>query len=332
VAELSVVISTMGMYPSLRRVLDGYERQDAAPASFELIVAVDLADPQPESVDEAIGKRPYRVRKVSGRVPGLSANRNAGWRAAAAPLVLFTDNDTIPTRRLVAEHIAWHRRNPAEEVGVVGRVRWAPELHVTPFMKWLDRGIQFDFPLIEGIEAGWGRFYGANVSIKASFAERVGGFDEERLPYGYEDLDFAYRASKLGLRLLYNRDAVVDHLRPMTLGFWRKRVRRLALAERQFVALHPEIAPYFHDLFKSAAELPPVRGRGVRLARYVPRWVPWLGPRVWTSADLAFRQALAPSFLEAWEEAAARVGGRLQPDVSERAAESSSGRSSSGPK
>ena len=31
--------------------------------------------------------------------------------------------------------------------------------------------------------------------------------------------------------------------------------------------------------------------------------VPWLGPRVWSSADLVFKQAIAPHFLAAWEQA-----------------------------
>jgi GT2 family glycosyltransferase len=327
---LSVVLSTLGMYPVLRRVLDGYDRQDASAGSFEVVVVADAADPEPHRVDEAIGDRSYPVRRITGHIPGLSANRNAGRRAARAPLVLFTDNDTIPVRRLVSEHLGWHSRHPADHVGVLGHVRWAPELRVTPFMRWLEHGIQFDYPNIRGIEAGWGRFYGANVSVKRSFAERVGDFEEQRLPYGYEDLEWSYRASKLGFRLLYDRSAVVDHLRPMTLEFWQRRVRRVAAAERQFVELHPEIPPWFHRMFTSAAARPPARGRGVGLARWLPRWVPWLGPRVWTSADIAFKQALAPHFLEAWEES--RAGGPAQPDLSERAAESSLGGAPSGPK
>jgi GT2 family glycosyltransferase len=330
--KLSVVISTLGNYSSLRRVLDGYERQDAAPGGFEVLVVADAADSDPAAVEDAIGERPYSVRRLSGERPGLSANRNAGWRAARTPLVLFTDNDTIPTRRLVAEHISWHEREPAEEVAVLGLVRWSPEVRVTPFMLWLDQGIQFDFPHIEGTEAGWGRFYGANVSAKREFVARVGGFDEERLPYGYEDLDFGYRASKLGLRVLYNRDAVVDHLREMDLDFWKKRARRAAFAERQFVRLHPELPAYFHELFASAAAAPPARGRGAKLIGFVPRSVPWLGPRAWAAADLYFRQQLAPYFLEAWEEAGSAGQEPARPDLSELSSESSGGRSSSGPK
>ena len=314
--ELSVVISTLGNYDVLRRVLDGYSRQDAPPGSFEVLVVADRADPRPAAVDAAIGPRPYEVRRVTPRRPGLSANRNAGLGAAAGPLVLFTDNDTIPVERLVSEHLAWLARHAEPEIAVLGHVRWARELRVSSFMHWLDHGVQFQYPFIEGIEAGWGRFYGANVSVKSAFAERVGGFDEERLPYGYEDLDWAIRANRLGLRVLYARDAVVDHLRPMTLEFWKKRVRRLAAAERTFVAMHPEVEPYFHRKFSSALEWPPASGRGVPLARWLPRWVPWLGERAWLSRDLYFRQALAPHFLAAWEQAG-DAGGPAQPDLSE---------------
>ncbi len=287
--------------------------------------------PSPRWSQRAIGERAFEVQRLSGSRPGASAARNTGWRAARAPLVLFTDNDTIPTPALVSEHLAWHEREPEPEVGVLGHVRWAPELQVTVFMKWLEHGVQFDYPAIQGTEAGWGRFYSANASIKRELAERIGGFDELRLPFGYEDLDFAYRASELGFRLLYNRGAVADHLRPMTLEMWQRRVRRLAVAERTFVSLHPAVPPHFHRMFSEAAALPPVRGRGVRLAGFIPRSVPWFGPRAWMSADLAFRQALAPGFLDAWEEAASAGAEPAQPDVSEREL-NSEGRSSSGPK
>ncbi len=240
---------------------------------------------------------------LRGEIPGLSANRNAGWRAAEAPLVLFTDNDTIPDPGLVAAHLAWHAREPEPEAAVLGHVRWAREVRVTPFMHWLDHGVQFDYPAIEGTEAGWGRFYGANVSAKREFVELVGGFDEVRLPYGYEDLDFGYRAHARGLRLLYNRDAVVEHLREYDLPFFKRRVRRIAFAERRFVAKHPELDPWFFSMFSFAARQPRASGRGRHLILHVSRSTPVIGRRAWESADLYYRQELAPDFLSAWAEA-----------------------------
>lgn len=300
--ELSVVIPTLGSFGTLARVLDGFARQDALPGSFEVVLVMDAAEPDPAAVDEAVGARSFPLRRLRGPVPGASANRNVGWREARAPLVLFCDDDTIPVPRHVSEHLAWHHRDPAEEVCVLGRVRWAPELEVTTFMRWLDRGMQFDFGSISGTQATWGHFYTANASLKRTFLERVGDFDQEHLPYGYEDTDWAYRASRLGLRVLYDRAAVVDHLRAMDLEFWVKRVRRIARAEHEFSRLHPELPPWYHGIFSDALTLPRPRGRGPRLARHVPPWVPWLGSRVWYSVDLTYQQALAPAFLAAWDE------------------------------
>ena len=306
-------------------MLDGYARQTAEASTFELIVVTDAADPDPAAVERAIGSREFSVRRITGPEPGLSANRNAGWRAARGRLVMFTDNDTIPVSEVVSEHLSWHRRYPAEEVGVVGLVRWAPELEVSTFMRWLDMGLQFNFANFDTTELPWGAFVGANSSLKRTFVERVGDFDQEHFPYGYEDTDWAYRGSKLGLRMVYSRRAVVDHVRPMSFDFYVRRIRRVAAAEYTFTQLHPEVSPWWHDRFRRAAESAPARGRGIRLAPFVPRKVPWLGRKVWGSVDAYYRQALAPHFLSAWEEAAAGGGGPAQPDLSEFATESSGG-------
>ena len=247
-------------------------------------------------------QRSFASRVLRAPTPGAAAARNHGLVAARAPLVLFLDNDVLPERELVEEHLAWHRRYPEPAVGVLGRVRWADELTVTPFMRWLDRGIQFDFKAINGIEAGWGRLYTANVSLKRTFVCDAGGFNETDLPFGHEDLDLGFRLHQRGLRLLYNRSAVAEHLHPMDLAFWKKRVARIAVSERRFSELHPELPPYFYSLFSSALAVPLARGRGVRFGRLIPPWFPVIGPRVWDSIDSLYRQELAIPFLAAWHE------------------------------
>jgi GT2 family glycosyltransferase len=301
--EISVVIPTLGRPAQLRRVLDHLDRQTAAAESFEVIVVADAKDTRGDELDEAVAGRAYAARRLQAERPGASAARNVGWRAARAPLVLFTDDDVFAEPQFVAEHLEWHRRRPGEEVGVLGRLRWADELEVTPFMRWVERGIHFDFAAIDGIEAGWGRFYTANASVKRSLVERVGGFEEEDLPFLYEDLDLAIRMHEHGFRLLYNRDAVAEHLHRMDLETWKVRVQKIAVSERAFVRRHPEVPPYFHDLFRNAAESPPAKGRGARLVRFIPPGFPWLGARVWASADAVWRQQLAVPFMAAWREA-----------------------------
>jgi GT2 family glycosyltransferase len=315
--RISVVVPTLGDGPALERVVAGLREQTVPAVDIEVLLALDVAGG---------GEAERRVETLVGGAgvvragrPGASANRNAGARAASAPLVLFCDDDTIPVPEMVAEHLRWHESHPEAEVAVLGLVRWSKELDVTVFMRWLDRGIQFDYPFITGVEAGWGRFFSANVSVKRDFFDAVGGFDEVQFPFGYEDLDFGLRADKAGMRLLYNRNAIADHLRPgVTPEFWLRRIRRVAVAEHRFSEVHPEIEPWFKRIFEHVAAQPPASGRGRALARWIGPDVPWIGPKVWNSTDLYFKQLLAPEFLDAWAEAEAGTTAD-GPDLSERA-------------
>jgi GT2 family glycosyltransferase len=313
--ELTVVLSTLGNYEILARVLDGYERQIVAPGTFEMLVVSDRAEPDPDAVDATIGERQYPVRRLTGDIPGLSANRNTGWAAARAPIVLFTDNDTIPVPRLVAEHLRWHARHPEEEVAVAGHVRWAKGMKVTPFMKWLELGIQFDFRGVRNGEASWAQLYGANGSIKRTFLQRVGGYDEQRLPYLYEDLDWAYRAREHGLRVMFNRRAVVDHLKPASVENFQDRAPQLAAAEWHFSQLHPEVEPWFHVRFADVAGRDVGGSRAARAAPVVPRAAPRAGALVWERANLYWLKQIAPYFLAEWDRLASGASASIQPSA-----------------
>jgi len=309
-ARLSIVIPTLGRSGALPEVIAGLEAQRPALDDVEVLLVLD-AHGYPEGLEGLPAhRRSFALDVLRAEHPGASAARNAGWHAARAPLVLFLDDDIVPEAGLVSAHLRWHRRHPAPEVAVLGAVHWSPQVKVTPFMRWLEMGIQFDYGTIDGTDVGWQRFYSCNVSVKRELLARTGGFDERRFPYGYEDLELARRMwSEHGLRLLYNPDARGQHLKTETLESWRRNLRRIAIAERRFTELYPEERPYFYERFQAAAQAPPARGRSARLARLVSPGFPWLGRVVWRSYDLVCAQSLAPEFLAEWEsaDAGARV-------------------------
>jgi len=302
--KLSVVIPTFRRHEILRRTLAALERQEAAVGKFEVIVVANPTGDDADAVRAVVSadQRPYPAACVETHAGGVSAARNVGWRAARTPLVLFLGDDMIPSPRVVAEHLDWHERRGGPRTGVLGHVRWARELGVTPFMRWLDHGVQFDYPAISGERTSWEYFYAANGSLPRALLDEVGGFDEERFPFLYEELDLGYRLGQHGFELLYNRNAVAEHVHPARLEAWRSRMAATAAAERRWVELHPELPAYFHDKFADAAARPRSRGLGRALIRWLPRHVPVLGPRAWSSADLYYRQQLGPSFLEAWAQ------------------------------
>jgi GT2 family glycosyltransferase len=134
--------------------------------------------------------------------------------------------------------------------------------------------------------------------------ELAGGFDEERFPYGYEDLELARRMADHGFKLMFNPAALGEHLKVETLEGWRRNLRRIAVAERRFIELYPGELAYFYEHFRAAAEAPPARGRSAKLVRFVRPSVPWLGRFVWRSYDAVCSQRMALEFLSEWEAAA----------------------------
>ena len=305
--RLSIVIPTYRRPDALPRALDRLERQTIPSGDFEVIVVDDDVEDDAREVERSVGRRPFRVRRLHRHARGVSAARNAGWRAAEAPLVMFLGDDILAAPDLVEQHLAWHERRPDQTIGVLGHVRWARELRRTAFMVWLDEGIQFDYGSLSGDEAGPGHFYTSNISLKRGMLERAGGFDEVRFPFLYEDIDLGLRLAEQGFRLLYNRGARAEHLHRPQLADWRRRMAATAAAERAFVARHPGERAYFHELFEAVRWHAPLRGWRGRLLAWVPRRTPLIGEAIWQNADVYFRQQLGGPFLEAWDAEAQRA-------------------------
>lgn len=297
--DLTVVIPTLNRSQTLPRTLRALAGS-AAGHDVEAIVASDALDREPGAAQQALAESGLAGRHVIADLPGASAARNAGVAAGSAPVVLFVDDDVLASDALIAEHLGWHARMPEPETGVLGRLVWAREIRVTPFMRWLEQGFHFDYGSIDGDQAGWGHFYTANVSVKREMFDRVGGFDAEQMPFHYEDLDLGLRMSREGFDLRYNDAALAEHLHAPDLDSWRERLRAVAVAERRFCATHPEAVPYLYDRFAEAIEQPPARGRSARLARAIGPGFPLVGSRLWRIVDLYYRQQAAPVFMAAW--------------------------------
>lgn len=305
--SLSVVIPTLGRSPVLGTVLRALAAQARHSDPFEVVVVIDAVGQETSQI-RAGAPDALPLVLLRAREPGASAARNAGWRATRGRLVLFLDDDMIPSTRFVREHISWHRRNPSESVGVLGSVRWSPRVTVSPFMRWLEMGIQFDHRSLSAGEVEWWYAYSCNISFKRAMLETVDGFDAARFPFGYEDLDLGRRMSQHGLRLLFNPAARTDHLKTEDFESFSPKLARIARAERRFLETYPDARPYFYDLFRSAQDQPQARGRAARLAKWVPPSAPWIGRPVWQSFDIVARQRLAEAFLSEWRNADSQPG------------------------
>src|SRR5438874_12005160 len=80
---VAVVVPTCGRPDLLRRSVGALEAQSLAADAYEIIV-----------VDDRLARR------------GPAATRNIGWRRAKAPIVAFTDVDTVPNAEWLARGLA----------------------------------------------------------------------------------------------------------------------------------------------------------------------------------------------------------------------------------
>ncbi|MHB8467523.1 MAG: glycosyltransferase, partial [Acidimicrobiales bacterium] len=285
--DLTVIIPTRTRWPILRQTLDALGAQTVR--GFGTVVVVDGDD----EVVPDLGAARVVVRAHAG--PG--AARNAGAQMVTTPLVLFLGDDMLPSASLVERHLARHNRHPDPHVAVLGQVVWHPTLRNDRIAQWLDwSNTQFDYALIDGDEAGFGRFFSCNVSLKRDFFLDGGGFDED-FTYYYEDLDCGWRLNDRGLRLLYEPAALAQHLHRYDWAGIEQRFEGIARGERLMQAKHADFEPWYAQRFRAARAEP-------RRSRLWPVVVPYLPGRArevaQRRATTGYLQRLAPRFFNAW--------------------------------
>jgi GT2 family glycosyltransferase len=245
----SVIIATMNRWMILRRVLGAYLGQTALSEVAEILVSDDgSTDRTQAAVGEIAKTSPVPIRYFRQDHRGAAAARNLAIREARGNLLLFTDDDVVPSPTLVEEHAKWHRQNPDPGVAVLGYITWHPEVRPTPFMNWLI----WAGPLLnlrecaKRKELGFEFFYTGNLSLKAEFVRKNGIFDEDFRSYGYEDLELGYRLTKRGLRLVYNPHAVGYHYKYISFADACRREELTLAADKVFRT--KEAGVYFAEM------------------------------------------------------------------------------------
>jgi glycosyltransferase involved in cell wall biosynthesis len=186
----AVVVPSHGRPLRLRWLLEALAEQDLPRAAFEVHVVHD--DPPGGETERLLAG--HRLGVAAQRVApcGPARKRNAGWRAARAPLVVFTDDDCRPPAtwlsRLVA---ACHGAGaPGRDAVVQGAVVPDPdELAVLHHAPWA-RSQEVHPPSPYGQTA--------NIAYPRALLERLGGFDEAFPVAAGEDTDLVVRAQQAG--------------------------------------------------------------------------------------------------------------------------------------
>jgi GT2 family glycosyltransferase len=209
---ISVAISTLDRPEGLRRCLDALLAGSVLP---DELVVVDQGDgARTEAVlSELVTAAPAVVHVKQAR-RGLSASRNAAFRAASSEVVAVTDDDCVPDASWIAELKNAFGETDAPDA-VCGRVlprgpAGAGRVAVSSRTSQVRREFT-------GNALPWAVGTGANFAARRELVQAVGGYDE-RLGVGSaggagEDLDIVRRLLRRGARIRYEPGSLVYHER-----------------------------------------------------------------------------------------------------------------------
>ena len=208
--DVCVVVPTYRRPTMLAACLAGLCEQDFPASRYEIVVCDDGPDDATRACVEGVaalqGMRGLRVRYVAvTRTQGPAGARNAGWQCSQAPVIAFTDDDTLPDRHWLSAGLAALRQSEGA-AAAAGTIVVPRPPRPTDY--------EADASGLERAE-----FATANVFVVRDCLVPAGGFDERFTSAWREDSDLQFTLLRAGGMIVRAPDAVVLHpVRPARWG------------------------------------------------------------------------------------------------------------------
>src|SRR2546428_8400351 len=164
-------------------------RQSTPPGSFEVVV---VDDGSVDGTAEWLAAQTFlfdcKVLRQTNQGP--SAARNAGVRVSRGDILVFVDDDFVPDRDLLQEHMRIHDAEDA--VVVMGPARSLPHYR-QPWIAWQQVTLEraYDAMARGDLQPSFREFWAGNCSVARERVVAVGGFDQSLRCN--EDVELGYR-------------------------------------------------------------------------------------------------------------------------------------------
>ena len=238
---ISVIVPTCNRSDLLKSSLESLTNQSVPKHRYEIVVIDDGSIDATADVCQAFSLR-VRLKYFRIENSGISAAKNLGVFASGGSILLFFDDDDIADRNLIGQHIEFHEKDRDETIAALGYTTWHPPLRVSELMHYVTDVGHFLFSyrnLTDGQVLDYTYFWGGRSSCKRSLLANNGIFNQE-FRFGCEDIELGYRLSKLGLKVIFNRNAVQYMNRPLTYEEFCRRCEKQGTSQYTFSQLHPQ--------------------------------------------------------------------------------------------
>jgi glycosyltransferase involved in cell wall biosynthesis len=216
--RISIILPVYNGAATIADTLTSLLAQAGLRDSFEILV---INNASTDNTAEIVA--PFPVTLIHEPRKGASAARNAGLRASQGQIIAYTDADTLPTRRWLAELIRPFN-DPAVMIVGGAILSYDPQ---NAAERYLDAsGI---YGSHHNVKAKVFPFaVGMNMAVRTSVVRQIGGW-EESLLWG-EDIDFSHRILRqfphalayAPAALLFHRNrSTLDALARQAIGYGR---------------------------------------------------------------------------------------------------------------
>lgn len=226
--EISVIIPTYNRLETLKKCLLAL-KNNKFNQPFEVIIIDDGSNDNTFSeIKQFLQQNNLSNFEIyNQKNGGPSKARNHGINLAKAEIILIIGDDSIADPQLLAEHHNWNKfKYSQKNIAILGHDEWDPEIEITPFMRWIDdTGMQFSYHRFDNEHSPtWGDLWTCNISLKKSFLQKYGLFDED-FPYAaWEDVELGWRLSKFNFAIKYHKGAKVVHHHPTVFNNVKQRM------------------------------------------------------------------------------------------------------------
>lgn len=239
---LSIILCTYNRAEYLRKVLENITKQTLSKDKYEIVIIDDGSVDDTKKVVESF-KNILPISYFYQKNSGLASAKNHGIYASRGKILLFLDDDDIPTPTLFEEHLKTHEKYPENNYAVLHYTTWSPELTITPLMHFITEVgcFLFSYPYIKhGDILDYTYFWGGRSSCKRSFLIEYGVFNHI-FRFGCEDIELGFRLSHHGLKVVYNSKAISYMIRPITFDQFCQRLIKQGRSQYIFSKLHNDL-------------------------------------------------------------------------------------------
>jgi len=216
--QISIIVCTCNRAAGLRRTLECLDGLYFRPEwEVEVLIVDNNSSDDTASVAKSMRFQRLTASYLFEPKKGQSNARNTGLQHSSGDIILFTDDDIVPSNDWIDQMVA-----PLESrrcAAVTGRITLAPELMrpwLTPIQRWW-LACSDDARPRDGVR----EMIGANMGFRREVLEKVPRFDPELGPgaLGFaDDTLFSRQLARAGYTIEYVPAAsIVHHLDPSRL-------------------------------------------------------------------------------------------------------------------